>query len=85
LRIRTEAQVLRIDHAGDQGMSGFAMGRAHFRFWPSRVSGSDSDLAKGLGELENGVLQRVEPVLDDFPRGQGPGNTRLLPRAKSWI
>src|ERR1700686_2892384 len=58
LRIRTEAQVLRIDHEGDQGMSGFAMGRAHFRFWPSRASGSDSDLAKGLGELKNGVLQR---------------------------
>jgi hypothetical protein len=85
LRIRTEAQVLRIDHAADQGMSGFAMGSAHFRFWPSRASGSDSDLANRLGKLENGVLQRVGPVLDDFPGDQGPRNTRLFSRVKSWI
>jgi hypothetical protein len=79
LRIRTEAQVVRI------GMSGFAMGSAHFRFWPSRASGSDSDLANRLGRLESGVLQRVGPVLDDFPKDKGPGDTRLFRRAKSWI
>jgi hypothetical protein len=85
LRIRTGAQVLRIDHAADQRMSGFAVGRAHFRFWPSRASGSDSDLANGLGELESGVPQRVGRVLDDFPRGQGSGNTRSFSRTKYWI
>jgi hypothetical protein len=60
LRIRGEAQVLRIDHAGDQGMGGFAIGCSHFRFWPPRLSKSDSDLADRLGELGNGGLQRCE-------------------------
>jgi hypothetical protein len=85
LRLRTEAQVLRIDHGADKGMSGFAMGSAHFRFWPHRVSGSDSDFANRLGGLGSGVLQRVGRVLDDFPRVQGPGNTRISSRTKSWI
>src|ERR1700686_1927654 len=57
LRIRAKAQVLRIDYEGDQRMSGFAISYSHPRFWPPKASGSDSDLASGLGEFENGGLQ----------------------------
>jgi len=63
VRIRTEARVLRIDQAGDHGMNGFAIGNSHFRFWPLTVSESDSDVAKPLGELWDGVLQRAGAAL----------------------
>ena len=60
LRIRTEAQVLRLDHAGKHGQDGFAIScLSPFKFWPPRHSRSESDLANQWRELTNGVYQRA--------------------------
>jgi hypothetical protein len=82
VRIRTEAQVIRIDQAVGQGMNGFAIGNSHFRFWPPTISEPDSDVAKPSGELRDGVLQSDGAHSGRSSEGVSRKESRLFPRAK---
>lgn len=63
IRIRTQAQVVRVDYDADHCISGFSFSCSRFRLWPRRVGRSGSDLPNWLNELkDDGPLKGSAPL-----------------------
>jgi PilZ domain len=77
IRIRAEAQVLRVDYSADRSINGFSVSCSRFRFWPRRVGNSTSDLSKWLNQLKDGGSLKGCAPSEHPSRGQKKGHTAV--------
>ena len=76
IRIRAEAEVIRIDYTESRAISGFCVSCARFRFWPRSTNDRVSAFSSWSDGLSNGSLGNVPKLVRPVLRTTGE-NSRV--------